>query len=235
MNSAFEALLAPATLPYAGSSQYALRFARGKLRHDPVFLAILEQGLLPDNGRLLDLGCGLGVLLALLHEAREQFSKGQWNSAWPIPPRQLELNGIELLQWKVAAGNLALKHKASIKQGDIRYSEFLPCSAVVILDVLLYLKADEQRHTVQRIAQALQPGGVLLLREGNKTGGLRFHITRFAEQLCCLARGQGWPNLHYRSQQQWTELLQELGFSVSHAPMSQGTPFANVLYIARKR
>jgi SAM-dependent methyltransferase len=235
MNAPFEAILAPATLPYAGSSQYALHFARGKLRHDPVFLAILQQGLLPDSGRLLDLGCGLGVLLALLHVARTQYVKGQWNSAWPIPPRQLELNGIELLQWKVAAGNQALKNKADIKQGDIRYSEFPSCSAVVILDVLLYLNADEQRHTLQRIAQALQPGGVLLLREGNRTGGLRFQITRFAEQLCCLARGQGWPDLHYRSQQQWTEFLQELGFSVEHAPMSKGTPFANVLYIARKR
>ena len=42
-----------------------------KLRFDPVFIALLRRGLFPDEGTLLDLGCGQGLLLSLLLAARE--------------------------------------------------------------------------------------------------------------------------------------------------------------------
>lgn len=230
----FNDLIDTATLPYARAGQYAYQFARGKLRYDPVFHAVLKDGLLPNQGRLLDLGCGLGVLPALLNQARSQYQAGNWFADWPTPPQHLELLGVELLQWKVTAATQALEDKATIRQGDIRTIELPQCSGIVILDVLLYLNAAEQQQILQRIAQALQPGGVLLLCEGNAAGGLRFHITRLAEQICCLSRGQGWQPLHYRSTKEWMALLQELGFSVESLPMSQGTPFANVLFRATR-
>ena len=40
--------------------------------------------------------------------------------------------------------------------------------------------------------------------------------------------------LHYRSALQWAGLLESLGFSVGMEPMSAGTPFANVLFVARR-
>ena len=230
----FNGLIDAATLPYTCAGKYAYHFAQGKLRHDPVFRAVLKNGLLPDEGRLLDLGCGLGVLPALLSQARIQHQAGNWFAGWPAPPQHVELFGIELLPWKVTAATQALGGKATIRQGDIRTIELPQCSCVVILDVLLYLNTAEQRQMLQRMAKALQPGGVLLLREGDAAGGLRFHITRLAEQICCLWRGQGWLPLHYRSAKEWVALLRELGFSVESIPMSQGTPFANVLFRATR-
>ena len=234
MSANFNSLIDAATLPYAQAGRYAYHFARGKLRHDPVFRALLKDGLLPDEGRLIDLGCGLGVLSALLTEARNQHQLGNWNPDWPTPPQHLELHGVELLDWKVEAAKRALGDKASIRQGDIRTAEFPDCSTVIILDVLLYLNASEQRQILQRIARTLQPGGTLLLREGNAAGGLRFHVTSLAEHICCLWRGQGWQALHYRNAAEWIALLEELGFAVDSLPMSQGTPFANVLFRATR-
>jgi len=232
--ASFNTIINAATLPYARAGRYAFHFARGKLRYDPVFRAILKNGLLPNEGRLIDLGCGLGVLSALLVEARNQHQVGNWNPKWPKPPQQLELYGVELLDWKVDAAKQALGLRATISQGDIRFAELPGCSAVIILDVLLYLNAAEQRKILQRIALTLQPGGVLLLREGDTAGGLRYHVTRLAEQICCLWRGQNWQALHYRSRTEWIALLEELGFSVVSLPMSQGTPFANVLFLATR-
>jgi hypothetical protein len=40
--------------------------------------------------------------------------------------------------------------------------------------------------------------------------------------------------LCYRSAIQWIAELVERGFAVDAEPMSAGTPFANVLYVARK-
>ena len=234
MPASFNSIIDAATSPYARAGRYAHHFARGKLRHDPVFRAILKNGLLPDEGRLLDLGCGLGILPALLAEARNQHRAGNWNPDWPTPPQNLDLHGVELLDWKVKAARQALGNRAAICQGDIRTFELPGCSAVIILDVLLYLSAAEQRQILQRIARTLQPGGTLLLREGNAAGGLRYHVTSLAEHICCLWRGQGRQALHYRSAAEWIALLEDLGFSVDSLPMSQGTPFANVLFRAMR-
>jgi hypothetical protein len=43
-----------------------MNFVRGKLRYDPVYFALLTQGLLPAKGSLLDLGCGLIPVARLL-------------------------------------------------------------------------------------------------------------------------------------------------------------------------
>ena len=231
----FNSIIDAAALPYANVSRYAYHFTRNKLRYDPVFRALLQRGLLPDHGHLFDLGCGLGVLPALLHEAGNHYRVGNWPADWPAPPQNIYLHGIELLDWKVEAASKALGDKATIKQGDIRTTEFPPCSAVIILDVLMYVHPTEQRQILQRIAQSLQPGGVLLLREANATGGWRFYVTRLAEQILGLWRGQGGLPLYYRSTAAWIALLQELGFSVESVPMSQGTPFSNVLFRATRR
>ena len=230
----FNALIDAAAQPYARAGRHAHRFVRGKLRYDPVYRAILKHGLLPNEGRLIDLGCGLGLLSALLTEARNQHQRGNWNPDWSTPPWNLEFQGIELQNWKVAAARQALGDSDTVRQGDIRAIELPDCSAATILDVLLYLNAAEQREILQRVAHALQPGGTLLLREGNAAGGLRQLVTRLAEHICCLWRGQGWQTLHYRSKTEWVALLEELGFSVDALPMSQGTPFSNVLFRATR-
>ena len=60
------ALIDRASEPYRGAGAFAYNFARGKLRSDPVFCALLERGLLLGRGHILDLGCGQGLLAAWL-------------------------------------------------------------------------------------------------------------------------------------------------------------------------
>jgi hypothetical protein len=60
--------------PYRAAGKFALHFARGKLGLDPVFLAMLERGLFPDNARILDLGCGQGLLAAWLLSAWQRYA-----------------------------------------------------------------------------------------------------------------------------------------------------------------
>lgn len=230
----FESLVERATARFAAAGRYAQGFARGKLKHDPVFRALLARGLLPERVRLLDLGCGLGVLPALLDAAAHAYGSGTWVADWPAPPQPEQLTGIELLEWKVAAGQAALGERARLVQGDIRSAAMPACNVAVVLDVLLYLAPEEQLAVLARIAQALAPGGLLILREADAEAGWRFHATRWAEQACCLARGQGWARLHYRSAAQWCAALAELGFAVQSLPMSAGTPFGNVMHLARR-
>jgi SAM-dependent methyltransferase len=234
MGARFKALRAAAARPYGAAGYAAWQFARGKLRFDPVFAAILSGGLLPDRGTLVDLGCGQGVLLSLLTAAADAYRAGQWPSDWPAPPLNLELRGVERRADRVRAAQRALGERACIEQRDLRDAVLPSCSAVIILDVLLYFAPTEQLRVLERVVRALEPGGVLLLREADAGAGLRFEVTRWSERLLEAARGRFRDGLCYRQAGEWSALLETLGFAVSSAPMSAGTPFANWLFVARR-
>jgi SAM-dependent methyltransferase len=227
-----EALLGRASEPYRRAGRFAYHFARGKLRHDPVFRAILELGLLRGRTHILDLGCGQGVLTAWLRAAASCYQQGLWPPLWPPPPCPRSMRGIELMRSEVARANRALGPACEVTQADIRSAPFGTADAVVILDVLQYMPEASQRDVLQRVRAALPESGVLLLRVGDADAGLRFRITQGSDRVNLLFQGHALVRLHCRGIGRWRELLCECGFDSRPEPMSQGTPFANVLLIA---
>jgi SAM-dependent methyltransferase len=227
-----EVLLDQACGPYRRAGRFAYHFARGKLRGDPVFRAILELGLLRGYPRILDLGCGQGLLAAWLRAAAQCSERGTWPLAWPPAPCPESVRGIELMAREVARARCALGPGCEVVQADIRSAVFGSADAVVILDVLHYIPAPSQPEVLQRVRAALPPGGLLLLRVGDADGGLRFRFTQWVDQVVMRTRGHRPLGLHCRSIGQWRELLCECGFDSRAEPMSHGTPFANVLLIA---
>jgi predicted TPR repeat methyltransferase len=102
-----------------------------------------------------------------------------------------------------------------------------------MLDVLLYLGEAEQARVLDGAAAALEPGGLLLLREPDAGAGLAYRITKWSARFDAARRG-GFARLSCRSAARWTAELASRGLAVDAAPMSEGTPFANVLFAARK-
>lgn len=234
------ALVEAAAHRYLDAGVLAWETARGKLRRDPVYLDLLRTGALPRRGRLVDLGCGQGNALALLATAAELARGGRWPDDWPPPPDELDLIGIERSAQRVATARTALGDAAEIRHGDLAPAgsdgpgsgeSLPPCDAVLLLDVLHYLDATAQEALLSRIARALAPGGVLLIREADAARGLRFTLTRVQERLCALARGHWRQRFHYRAAGDWERLLSARGLEASARPMWRGTPFANVLVV----
>ena len=235
MDDATKSLLETAAWPFRPYGISAWQRARGKLHFDPVYFSLLRRGLLPSGGTLLDLGCGQGILLALIVAACRQFRSGNWPADWPAPPVALRLEGIERCDDRVALARAALGAEARIEQRDIRSAGFSPCSALVILDVLLYLEVDEQRRVLERAVRALEPDGVLIVREADAAAGLSFRVTVWSERLMEAVRGRLRPRLHYRRAADWIGLMEGLGMKVCAEPISAGTPFANMLFVAKRR
>ncbi len=225
-------LLEAARAPYRRCGRFTYEFAWRKLAGDPAYGTILTRGLLQGRQRVLDLGCGLGLLAATLRAAERCSRRGDWPENWPAPCAA-SIRGIELQAATVARARRALGHSAEIVQGDIRVCDFGVADAVVILDVLHYIEAGAHRALLQRAQQTLRPAGLLLLRVGDAAGGLRFRISQCWDQAVLLARGCGFRRLHCRSVGQWSALLSECGFESQVISMSAGTPFANVLLCAR--
>lgn len=233
MDPLHKALLDDAARAYQGANVREQLFARNKLRFDPVFSALLRRGCLPDRGTLLDVGCGQGMLLALLAAARDRHDRGQWPPGWPPPPH-LALQGIELDPDRASVAQRALASRARVTRQDLREAALPPCAAVALIDVLMYLGERDQLGALEKVAAAIEPGGVLLMREADAGAGLPFHITRWSERWLELLRGHWRNRLQYRRAAEWTGLLEALGFAVSVEPMSAGTPFANLLFVCKK-
>ena len=230
----YAAIVQAAARLYLPAGLYPFFFARGKLSGDPVFAALLSRGLIPDGARILDLGCGQGLLGALLIAAQAQFESGIWPARWPAPPRQWSMAGIELRDSLAHRGRVALGSRIRVDTGDVRTAGLPQADIVVVLDVLHYLDAAEQQQVLEKITRNLQGGGMLLLRVGDAAAGLRFQITRWVDCLAASLRYRGGSAHHYRAAKAWSTARNQMGFQVDSEPMSQGTPFANVLLIARR-
>jgi uncharacterized protein (DUF2062 family) len=229
-----EALLEKAALPYLETGMLNWEFVRGKLRHDPLYFNFVRRGVLPSTGRLLDLGCGRGILFSLILAACAQAEGGDYPEGWALPPCGLSFFGIEGRPKVAAAACQALSGQAEIVNEDLRTAGFPAADIVLLLDVLHYLPAGDQEELLAKAVAALAPGGLLLIRDADAGAGWRFTATRLQERFSALLRRHGKQRFHYRSAAEWTGLLQTLKLAVDVQPMGMGTPYANVLLAARK-
>jgi SAM-dependent methyltransferase len=241
-----------ASAPYRRAGRFAWHFARGKLGGDPAFAALLSQGLLTGRARVLDIGCGQGLLSAWLLAAQAcgdsaSFAQAPgsapaWPAGWPAAPRPASIHGIELMVRDVARAQAALcgpQASALAAQTDLRFTagdmcrtDFGRADAVVILDVLHYVDIPAQDAVLRRVREALAPDGVLVMRIGDAAAGLPFWCSVAVDHAVTLVRGHGWSPMHCRTLAQWRAALGALGFRVRAMDMHAGTPFANVMLVA---
>lgn len=237
-DAAWRALHEAATAPYRRSGRFAWHFARGKLGRDPVFRGMLERGDLPANARVVDIGCGQGLLASLLQSCADLSKRGGWPAGWPAAPSVAAYTGIELMPRDVARAQAAvggLAHAPRFVCADMREAAVPPCDVVVILDVLHYVDHDQQAVLLTRVRDALSAGsahGRLLLRVGDVASRRGFAVSQWVDRVVTGIRGHRVPPTWGRTVAAWSALLVRLGFDVQPVPMSRGTPFANVLLVA---
>lgn len=234
-DAAWRELHRRATEPYRAAGKFAWHFARGKLGRDPIFRSLLERGDVR-GARVVDIGCGQGLFSSLLQSCADMAHDGRWPAAWPAAPQTTAYTGIELMPKDVrraqaSVGTLALAPRFVC--GDMCTTPLPDCDLVVILDVLHYVDHAAQDGVLQRVQAALAATrGRLLLRVGDMDDSGGFRASQWVDKVVTLVRGHRVPPTWGRSVAQWTAALQRLGFTVRSLPMSQGTPFANVLLIA---
>jgi len=226
----FAELVRRAADRYAGASITAWEFARGKLRSDPIYRTTLSADVLTSGGTLLDVGCGQGLTLALLAEARRAVDAGTWPAGSPPPPRFERMAGIETRARVAALARAALEGDAEIIEGDARTLSMKPASAVLLFDVLHLMRPEEQDALLAETAARLEPGGVVLVREADASAGWRFTAVRLGNRLKAIAFGTRHQSFHARTEAEWRECFARRGFRTDVQPMGRGTPFGNVLF-----
>ena len=228
---AWRTLRRSASAPYKRSGRFAWYFARGKLRWDPVFGHLVAHGLIAPGARVLDIGCGQGLLASVLHAAAGAAGTGQWPHDWADAPTGARVTGIELMPREVARAQAALGNIATFVCGDIRSAAFPLADVVVVLDVLHYLSHADQDAVLARAREALVAGGRIVMRVGDASSRRGFGSSQWVDRIVNAVRGHPERPREGRTLAEWTAHLERLGFVVSSLPMHAGTPFANVLLV----
>ena len=127
----------------------------------------LFHELLPQEGRILDIGCGYGFMDYML--------------AWTSPGRII--TGIDYDEEKIATAAHCYQKPGQLQfiHGDISATPFEKYDAFILSDVLHYLPADEQETLLQQCIERLLPGGVIIVRDGDSDMTKRHEGTRFTE------------------------------------------------------
>ena len=185
----------------------------------PKLLSVMDL-LLPDEGRILDVGCGFGLFAAYF---------GQTQRERAIVGVDPNLRRIDLARHVASELGLS-RHEFLV--GDVRNASIVgPFQAAYVLDVMHHVPASDQEAVLARLRDLLVPGGVLLIKDITTEP---HYALLFTEALDRLMVGMKEP-LAYRHHAAWGEMLTRLGFKVRIVRVPDILPYPHVVIAATKR
>jgi uncharacterized protein (DUF2062 family)/2-polyprenyl-3-methyl-5-hydroxy-6-metoxy-1,4-benzoquinol methylase len=199
--------------------------ARWRLVRDPIFRVLLDEPLFHDAGRIIDLGCGRG-LVAVVGAG----TGGDWLAG-------RSYLGVDVSERYVRAARDVLSdvRECSFVHADLR--DFDPPSAdlVLLLNVLRYLPLEAQDALLRRLGKVLPAGSRLLVREVDASAGWRFRAVQVFDLLSLLLPGRPRYRLGYRHSPDLKNALIAAGFEVRDRSTLHSSSRAWVLLEATRR
>lgn len=127
----------------------------------------LFNDLVPEQGKILDIGCGFGFMAYMLH----------FVSGYRV------ITGIDYDEQKIATANRCFSKNDNIqfRFADVLHYPFEQYDCIIMSDILHYLKPAEQRQVIEKSIDYLSPGGNIIIREGNRDLEKRHKGTKLTE------------------------------------------------------
>lgn len=180
----------------------------------------------PERGRVLDVGCGYGLLTCHL----------------AISSRDREVLGVDVDVDKVVHGRFAAQRARArgarcdvqlIPPGEVPAG---PWDCVVIVDVLYLLDADAQAGLLQSCAEQLTLGGVLVVKEMATAPAWKARLHRLQQTVA--ARLPGAPageGLTFLTPEVLGRWMDEAGLAVTHHAVDRGYASPHHLVVGTRR
>ena len=196
-------------------------YTRGKLGSDPLYPGVLDA-LRGCDAPLLDLGCGLGLLLHALR------SDGQ----------HMQYLGVDIDAGKIARARRGAQRAGLAHQilNTMDLGQGMPAhhGSVAVLDTLQYLDASVQQQVLQAALERVSPTGRLVIRTPLADQGGRDRTTRITDMLAHLVGWMGPRPRHYPTAAELKGPLEAAGLQVRLVPMYGNTPFNNWMLVAAR-
>lgn len=176
----------------------------------------LVESRLPKRGKILDLGCGYGLLANLI--------------ALKSPVRSVV--GIDLNEKRVCVAKRSAKNRNNItfSCGCVENLEMAQYDAVVMTDVLHHLDNTKVKTILEKISYGLGSYGALAVLDVNKRPFWKFCITYMIDRLL-----NPKSRLYYRSVSEMLHLLHAFPLAVERIiPAHKDLPLSDIMYLCRK-
>lgn len=151
----------------------------------------------PGTGKILDVGCGYGLLANYL--------------SLDSPRRQIVGHDTAADRIAVAQATAAGRPNVQFVVGDARALPDRSFDAIVVTDVLHHVPYAEQAPILKDLFEKLKPGGVLVVRETDKRVAFRYYLFHVLLETVLY---MGVEKKRFRSIADWTALLQAAGYEV---------------------
>jgi SAM-dependent methyltransferase len=184
----------------------------------PKLLSVMDL-LLPDEGRILDIGCGFGLFAAYF---------GQTQPARRIVGVDPDARRIEMA--KRVSNAIGLGGNTFVA-GDARNVQLEGgFSGAYVLDVMHHIPEADQLPMLERLRDLLAPRGVLVIKDITTEPAFGLEFTRLLDRVMV-----GWDEpLRYRHHREWGEMLTSLGFRVRMVRVPDVLPYPHVVIAATK-
>jgi len=173
------------------------------------------ERMVPQKGRIYDIGCGAGLLSNLL----------------ALRSGQREVIGIDLSKEKILISKNTVKDRKNVRfeQGDILDYIFRDPDVVVACDMLHHIPFERQRPLIEHIYAALKKGGLLLVQDIDKAPWHKYLFALGVDKVL-----NKMEKTYYRRSEELVDILRETGFVVEMRRIDRGYPIAAVMYLCRK-
>lgn len=171
-------------------------------------------GYVPQEGFIIDLGCGYGIFSALL---------GLLSS-------QRRVLGIDLDEYKISRVPRGLSN-VDFKLADIKSIDLPAADCILLVHVLHHLNSyQEQEILIISCLEKLKVGGRLLIAEIDRKPWWKLILTQIADRIL-----YNFNKPLYRFPKEMLSMLQVLPLEIKTEIMHQGTPFSHISYICVKQ
>ena len=184
----------------------------------PKLLSVMDL-LLPDEGKILDIGCGFGLFAAYFGQTQ--------------PRRQITGIDPDARRIKMAervAASLGLTQHSFLAKDARDLTDAGPFDAAYILDVMHHIPADAQEPLLARLRELLVPRGTLIIKDITTEPHFGLKFTEWMDRLMV---GFDEP-LAYRHHRDWGAMLSRLGFHVRMVRVPDVLPYPHVVIQATK-
>jgi 2-polyprenyl-6-hydroxyphenyl methylase/3-demethylubiquinone-9 3-methyltransferase len=175
----------------------------------------------PPQGRVVDLGCGSGLMAALFMLGSER----------------RRVTGFDLDPKKVQAARRLKERWPTLEfhEADLIALHIPDAGAVTIVDVLYLIPFAQQEEILKRSFEALPSGGVLLLKDMDTRPRWKYAWNYAQETLAVRIVGFTLgSSFYFRSRQSYQKLLEGLGFRVEVVRLDRSYWYPHILFICRK-
>ncbi|MBO9591735.1 MAG: 1-acyl-sn-glycerol-3-phosphate acyltransferase [Niabella sp.] len=194
-------------------------YLKVKLRLENYYQQFHE--LMPAQGRILDLGCGYGFMCYILY----------WSSQ-----EKRRITGVDYDEEKIETARHCFSRTDDVHfiHADISQFVFEQYNGIVISDVLHYLQPEQQVAVIEKAIHSLLPGGILVIRDGDKDLKEKHKGTKLTEFFSTrvFSFNKTVNELHFLSGGMIKALADKHGLSFERIDHTKYT--SNVIWVLRK-